>query len=285
MIRTTLIRTRSLGDVVLAAAFTRAAGPTCFVTHRRYHGLVARFPGVVEVRAPDAPLPAAARTVDLQVNLRTLRLHVDARVARQDLRRSLRAWHLGAPADPVLQRWARAIGMPPDPLPWLAPARRGEALVLVPGASVATKRWPHAAALAAAWDGPVRVLGGPGEESLVRAVAGAARHGEAVCEEGFDRTFDALEGAAVMVAGDTGLLHLGAAVGLPVVGLFGPTHHDDGYVSYADGVRQRMLGVSLDCRPCSRHGAASCGRGDHACLATLPVETVLAAARAVAALP
>lgn len=285
MIRTTLVRTRSLGDVVLAAAFTRAAGPTCFVTHRRYHGLVARFRGVVDVRAPDAPLPDAARTVDLQVNLRTLRMRADARAARQDLRRSLRAWHLGPPADPVLTRWGQAIGVPPDPLPWLEPARRGAALVLVPGASAGTKRWPHAAALAAAWDGPVRVLGGPGEEVLVEAVAHAARHGEAVCEDGFDRTFAAFQGAAVVVAGDTGLLHLGAAVGLPVVGLFGPTHPDDGYVSYADGVRQRMIGVSLPCRPCSRHGAARCGRGDHACLAELSVPTVLAAARAAADAP
>lgn len=285
MIRTTLVRTRSLGDVVLAAAFTRAAGPTCFVTHRRYHDLVARFPGVVDVRAPDAPLPQAERTVDLQHNLRTLRMRADARAARQDLRRSLRAWHLGPPAEAVLTRWARAVGVPPDPLPWLAPARRGDALVLVPGASVATKRWPHAAALAAAWDGPVRVLGGPGEEALVAAVAAAARHGAAVCEAGFSRTFAALDGAAVVVAGDTGLLHLGAAVGLPVVGLFGPTHPDDGYVSYADGVRRRMVGVPLACRPCSRHGAPTCARGDHACLATLSVTTVLAAARAAAAAP
>ena len=285
MIRTTLVRTRSLGDVVLAAAFTRPAGPTCFVTHRRYHALVARFRGVVDLRAPEAPLPDAERTVDLQVNLRTLRIRADARAERQDVRRSLRAWHLGPPADPVLARWARAIGVPPDPLPWLDPARRGPALVLVPGASVATKRWPHAAALAAAWDGPVRVLGGPGEEALVDTVARAARHGESVCEDGFDRTFEAFQGAAVVVAGDTGLLHLGAAVGLPVVGLFGPTHPDDGYASWADGVRHRMIGMSLPCRPCSRHGAARCGRGDLACLAELSVATVLAAARAAAAEP
>jgi ADP-heptose:LPS heptosyltransferase len=280
-----VVRFRSLGDVVLTAAFTRALAPVTYVTHARYAPLVARFPGVVDVRTPDTlranPLPATARVVDLQHNLRSLRLRADARVDRATLARVLRPALKRAPAPSVLTRYAAACGVTPAPLPWLAPVPRGDALLLVPGAAHATKRWHGFAALGRAWAGPVRVLGGPGEEALVAEIAGACG-GEAICETGYDRTLGAMRGAAVLVAGDTGLLHLGAAVGLPVVALFGPTHPDDGFFAYADPKHHRALGLPLDCRPCSRHGSDHCPVGDHACMRDLHVEMVLDAARGLA---
>ena len=90
-------------------------------------------------------------------------------------------------------------------------------------------------------------------------------------------TLDAMNGAFAMVAGDTGLLHLAAAVGLPVVGLFGPTTSTDGFWCH-DGV---ALELPLACRPCSRFGGARCPMGDHLCLQGIEVERVV---RAVAGL-
>jgi ADP-heptose:LPS heptosyltransferase len=267
-----VVRYSSLGDVVLAAAVTGGLGDVAFVTLPRYHGLVARFPGVVRVLGPGDPLPVGARVIDLHHNLRSARLRADVRLDRQDLRRRTRVWFKGAPADPVLVRYGRAAGVTPAPLPWLPPARRGDTLILAPGAAHATKRWPWWRALAAAWDGPVRAVGGPGDEAIVAAIGG-------VCEAGFDRTLAAFDGGAVLCAGDTGLLHLGAAVGLPVVGLFGPTTSEDGFYSYGGHAVERALA----CRPCSRFGGAVCPVGDHACLRDLDVATVLAACRAAAA--
>ncbi len=297
-VRHTLVRTSSLGDVVLAAAFTRALAPVRFVTHARYHALVRGFPGVVEVVDPDAArqIPRdGSRWIDLQSNLRSWRLPADRRVARQDLRRRLRPAFKWAPASSVLARYAAACGVPPAPLPWLrangwdappdAPRLDPVAhptLVLVPGAAHATKRWPWFAQLARAWtDGPVVVVGSDAESELVAEVAQRGGAG-AVTEAGFARTIPLLASAGVVVAGDTGLLHLAAALGTPVVALFGPTHPDDGFFSYADGLRQRAVGAELPCRPCSRFGGAHCPVGDHACLRDVSAETVLAAARAAA---
>lgn len=277
-----VIRYRSLGDVVLAAAFTRALAPVTFVTHARYAALAARFPGVERVLGPGDDLPPGARVIDLQNNLRSRGLRADVRVARDDLARRLRPAFKFAPARSVLARYGEACGVAAAPLPWLAPARRGEVLLVVPGAAHATKRWHGWGALARAWDGPVRVLGGPGEDALVTEVA-AACGGDVVCESGFDATLAAMDGGAVLAAGDTGLLHLGAAVGLPVVGVFGPTTSVDGFFAYADGVRQRAVELPLGCRPCSRHGGDRCPMGDHACLRDLDVATVLSACRAAAA--
>lgn len=265
-----ILRHSSLGDVVLAAAFTRAMAPVCFVTRPRYHELVRRFPGVVEVRAPGEALPPGP-VYDLHNRLATRRHPATRRLARWDWTRRARVWFKTAPAPPVLQRYGEVLGIPPAPTPWLEPVRRGDTLLLVPGAAHATKRWSGWEALARAWDGPVRALGGPGEEALVARIGGVA-------EAGFARTLQAMEGGAVLCAGDTGLLHLGAAVGLPVVGLFGPTTSADGFFSYGG----HAVELPLSCRPCSRFGGPVCPMGDHLCLRGISVERVLAACRAAA---
>jgi hypothetical protein len=271
-VTTALVRRSSLGDVVLAGAITGPLGDVVFVTQRRYHGLVRRFHGVRAVLGPEDPLPSGARVVDLHGDWRPWRAHADARVDAQRWRRHARVLFKATPADAVVERYARAAGVRPAPTPWMSPAARGDVLVIAPGAAHATKRWPYWTALARVWPGPVRAVGGPGEEALVAPIGG-------VCEAGFERTLEAFEGAACVVAGDTGLLHLGRALGLPVVGVFGPTTSRDGFFAPAGPDEAPALAVEreLSCRPCSRYGGASCAVGDHACLRELAVETVLAA--------
>lgn len=272
---TTVIRFSSLGDVVLAASVTGALGEVSFRTLPRYHALVRRFPGVVRALGPDDPA-VGGPVVDLHNNLRSRLSWADRRLARQDWRRRARVWFKAPPADPVILRYGRAAGVTPQAPPWLPPASRGPALLLAPGAAHATKRWPYWQALARAWDGPVRALGGPGEEALVAALGGVA-------EAGFERTLEAMHGGAVLVAGDTGLLHLGVAVGLPVVGIFGPTTSADGFFSHPPGVPAVAVERPLSCRPCSRFGGAECPVGDHACMREIDVAEVLAAARSLVA--
>ena len=67
------------------------------------------------------------------------------------------------------------------------------------------------------------VLWGPGEESLAREIAhgGAA---EVAPPTDLRELAFVLERAGSVVAGDTGPLHLAAALGTQVIGLFGPTN-------------------------------------------------------------
>ena len=277
-----VIRTSSLGDVVLAGAVTAALPGVVFRTQAAWAPVAERLSGVarVEVVGRD-PLGDHERIVDLQNNLRSRRETVGrtgvSRVRRYDVRRRMRVWwKVGAPPPLVIARYAAVAGVEPAPTPWIDLPGPRDATLLVPGAAWATKRWPveRWVGLGRALPGPVVVLGGPDDGHLVGAVArGIGPRAEALWERGFARTFAAIGRGRVAVAGDTGLMHLCAAAGVPVVGLFGPTTAADGFWCHRGAVVER----ALPCRPCSRHGSPVCPMGDHACLAELPVARVRAA--------
>ena len=100
--------------------------------------------------------------------------------------------------------------------------------ILNPGAGWGAKRWPAerygevARALAGAGLCPL-VNYGPGEEDLFRAVL-AASGGRARPTKGTISGLIALtRRARLFIGGDTGPLHLAAALRVPVVGIYGPT--------------------------------------------------------------
>ncbi len=77
-----------------------------------------------------------------------------------------------------------------------------------------------------------------------------------------------------LVTGDSGPMHLGTAVGAPVVALFGPTTVHWGF--FPSGQRDLVLEPALPCRPCSLHGGRGCGKPDP-CMASIRPDEVLAA--------
>jgi lipopolysaccharide heptosyltransferase I len=101
---------------------------------------------------------------------------------------------------------------------------------LHPGAAWANKRlpperWgPVASGLARRTGADIRVGAAPGEEALADAVVaasgGAARRLDAPT---LGHLAAAIRGARLVLAGDTGALHLATALGVPVVAVHGPT--------------------------------------------------------------
>jgi heptosyltransferase-1 len=100
--------------------------------------------------------------------------------------------------------------------------------VLNPGAGWGAKRWPAEryglVAKSLGFDGLRSIINyGPGEEDLARE-AEAASAGAAVALQGSIADLIALmRRAKLFVGGDTGPLHLAAALRVPVVAIFGPT--------------------------------------------------------------
>ncbi len=102
-------------------------------------------------------------------------------------------------------------------------------VVLNPGAGRADKRWPPArfrelATRLTATGVAALVVWGPSEEALARAIAdGAGPRIVLAPPTDLHGLLALLRRASLVVAGDTGPLHLAAALGVPCVGLYGPT--------------------------------------------------------------
>lgn len=106
----------------------------------------------------------------------------------------------------------------------------GSYIVVGPGGSWRAKCWPAARfgelcrELEVAHNLPVVVICGPGEKLLCEEVVrSAAPARPAVIATTIEELMGLLAHAQFLVAVDSGPLHLAAALGTPVVGLFGPT--------------------------------------------------------------
>jgi heptosyltransferase-1 len=104
----------------------------------------------------------------------------------------------------------------------------GDFAILNPGAGWGAKRWPAerygevARGLAA--QGLQSILNyGPGEEELVRAAEAASRGAAHAMSFTLTELIALTRRARLFIGGDTGPLHLAAALRVPVVGIYGPT--------------------------------------------------------------
>jgi lipopolysaccharide heptosyltransferase I len=141
------------------------------------------------------------------------------------------------------------LDVPRTPAVEAVEAQMGSApfALINPGAAWPNKRWPAerygqlAAAIRERFNWPSLVLWGPREEPLANAVVEASNGaGVLAPHTGIVDLFGIAKAARVVVSGDTGPLHIAAAVGTPVVALFGPTWAErNGPWSAADKVVSR----------------------------------------------
>ncbi|MGQ9897837.1 MAG: lipopolysaccharide heptosyltransferase I [Acidobacteriota bacterium] len=140
---------------------------------------------------------------------------------------------------------------------------RGRFALLNPGGGWKTKRWPavnfgYLAEILWKQHGLASVVAyGPGEIGLVEQLRDVVRQAPVVSFPTNLREYLALaRQATVFVGGDTGPLHLAAAVGTPIVGLYGPTSAKrNGPFAAADKVVGLDVACRVDCyrRTCQQH--------------------------------
>jgi heptosyltransferase I len=110
----------------------------------------------------------------------------------------------------------------------LAEAGVGEFAILNPGAGWGAKRWPAGrygrVAHALAEDGVRAILNyGPGEEILAGEAAAASEGAAKAMKCSISELIALTRRARLFIGGDTGPMHLAAALQVPVVTIFGPT--------------------------------------------------------------
>lgn len=154
-------------------------------------------------------------------------------------------------------------------------------VILAPGANWPNKRWPAASFAALAdrlrQDGLIPVLsGGPGDAELAASISALAA-GPPVDLTGrtsLKQLAHIIKNARALVGGDTGPMHLAAALATPVVALHGPT---DTTRNGPYGSGHKALVTAYECAGCWRR---ACPKGLD-CLAGIPVEAVQEALTAI----
>jgi heptosyltransferase-2 len=196
----------------------------------------------------------------------------------------------GIPPHPPFPKGGVAEFAPPQPRLTVHPeaqqaslARLGlrrdrRILALCPGAEYGpAKRWPeaHYAAVARAkleqgWQ--VWLFGSAKDRPVTEAIRQLA--GDACAnlagQTSLEESVDLLACADAVVSNDSGLMHIAAAVDVPVIAVYGST--DPGYTPpYSD--KARVVRLGLECSPCFKR---ECPLGHLDCLVKLTPERVLA---------
>jgi len=159
-------------------------------------------------------------------------------------------------------------------------------LAFVIGAAHATKRLtePQMVDFCRAYPHPVVLLGGPAEEDTGERIAGAGNHIINACGRfSLAGSAELVRQAAAVVTHDTGMMHIAAAFGKPIISVWGNTVPALGMYPYLPGrealERERRQEVTgLSCRPCSKIGFQECPKGHFRCIKDQDPEVLASAA-------
>lgn len=103
------------------------------------------------------------------------------------------------------------------------------------------------------------------------------RRSEVVASSNWRHIMTRLAACAAYVGADSGLLHVADALGVPSIGLFGPTHPSLGFPP--SGEESRAFHAGTWCSPCHRHGADPCFRERRYCFDEINLSAVAATIR------
>jgi heptosyltransferase-1 len=183
--------------------------------------LAGRLAGASRMIGEDEPREWAARWL-FGERVRTRGVHVIEQAVE------VCAAAVGEPLSPVLpplpvnreaELWADGV---------LSDVRRQPVVLLSPGAGWGAKRWPAERYGVVAMDlhrqgYRVLVNAGPEERTIAAEVVSASGGVAQAPEFTLERLIALTRRVCLVIAGDTGPLHLACALGKPVVGIYGPT--------------------------------------------------------------
>lgn len=181
--------------------------------------------------------------------------------------------HVSQSEEVVVETWLREAGLPSS-------KEAPPLLLLQPGARYSLKVWPHerfvelADRLAERFSCRILLGGDQREREIAEQIARKMRDAPKVVAGKFSLLqFAALvKRCALFVGNDGGAMHIAAAMGTPVVALFGPTYPRRWGPR---GGPAQVIYKGLDCRACYH---PTCLRGDDSCMQQITVDEVFAAA-------
>ena len=122
----------------------------------------------------------------------------------------------------------------------------------------------------------VVLTGGPAEMEIGRDIADAMKKPplNMIGQTSVRQMMALLASSSLLVTNDSGPMHVGAALGVPLVAIFGPTDHK---TTAPFGTRWELVRRPADCAPCLLRQCPT----DHRCMTAVTVDDVVAAIRSV----
>jgi heptosyltransferase-1 len=227
--------------------------------------VVSRLSGCRRILGEDQPRERSARLLFTE-RVATRAVHVieqDVELAEAVAGDELAPTQPLLPIDPPSETWANDI----------CNTANQPAVLINPGAGWGAKRWPaerYATVAQGLIERGLRVFvnSGPGEQPLADAILRSAA-AVTPLEPSLPQLISLTRRVALVIAGDTGPLHLACALGRPVVGIYGPT---DPSRNGPYGTKFKVLRSPESRRDHARHAEPEAG------LLTIQPEEVLRAA-------
>ncbi|MDP2662191.1 MAG: glycosyltransferase family 9 protein [Dehalococcoidia bacterium] len=160
----------------------------------------------------------------------------------------------------------------------------GPLVIIHPGSGAPVKLWTPpgfaqvADALTERYGARVVLIGGPGEEGLVLAVAHAAsRRPHILMGMTLGQIAALLEISRLAIGLDSGVMHLAVAVGTPSIHLYGPVARTT-FGPWGLAEKHVVVTSNLPCIPCNRLDYRKRELARHPCVRDIPAAKVLGAA-------
>jgi len=315
--RILIIRFSSIGDIVLTSPVIRALrqkfpqADIRFLTKRTYAELVEPNPYLNGVFYLDQDIQAVIRQVkafgpeciiDLHNNLRTsLVKAANGAKSYSFSKLNLEKWlrvntHIDLLPDVhIVDRYleaATSLGIVNDGqgldffipekvvMPALEREITGDYVVIVVGAKFNTKQVPTLK-LRQILDGinaPIILIGGVDDAERGRQLANRPSIMNACGKLSLLESARILQNARVVITPDTGMMHIAAAFGRPIISIWGNTIPKFGMAPYMPQHPEHsviMEQKGLRCRPCSKIGFSACPKGHFNCMNLLDVNTII----------
>lgn len=159
-------------------------------------------------------------------------------------------------------------------------AGAGKAVALMPFAGWKTKEWGDerfatlGKKLASENNASVIVLGGPGDISRSEKIAKEIGRGaiSLAGRLGLHETALVLSASDCLVTNDTGIMHIGGAVSIPVIAVFGCTTEELGFFPY--NTKGEVIQAEIGCRPCTAKGLTQCPKKHFKCMNDITTDMV-----------
>lgn len=151
------------------------------------------------------------------------------------------------------------------------------------GGQHATKKLPEnkMKELCEGFSGQLVLVGGLEDKATGDRISEGTSHVLNLCGElTVHGSASIIKQARSLITHDTGMMHIGAAMGVQVVSLWGNTIPEFGMYPYFANENSVILEVKdLPCRPCSKIGFDKCPKGHFRCMNEIPVERIISSLR------